>query len=152
MEELLGPESPTYYSVNNLTCTEPGQGLWEWVPVHSCLGKSVPYHHVRGSQKCGMCEILDLDGGWGVGLWWIHDPQAQTLFFKALLFLLWKNMYQLLQNISSRSEICMIPPICSWHSSPSHPQRMYCKIPCVYPEQQWVKMSSSHHLWFCFHN
>lgn len=27
-----------------------------------------------------MCEIFGLDGGWGVGcLWWIHDPQTQTL-------------------------------------------------------------------------
>jgi hypothetical protein len=50
-------------------------------------GESVPQHNVRGSQKSGMCEIIGLDGGRGVDcLWWIHEPQVQTIKIDLFLF------------------------------------------------------------------
>ena len=49
-------------------------------PRSSLSMDNVLQDHVRGSQKCGMYEIFHLDKGRGVGcLWWIQDPQAQTI-------------------------------------------------------------------------
>ena len=79
MDELLGPERPTYYSFNNLTCTETVRDCGN-DPLFFPVWGICTQHHVRGSKKCGIYEIFGLDGGWGVGcLWWVQDPQAQTI-------------------------------------------------------------------------